>query len=206
MRKILFFILLAVLTGQGSLRAQQFEGIVDMTQESAGMVYQVKWYIRKDRIAYELFAKSDQGSMQFRFVPQPEKNNMLLITNGTNNSDKREIPVQEIMPSPGLDIRNLQVEAAGAGAPHPEFRETQRLIVRSASQTVTELDYSTEIDVDLSKYAAYLKEDYGIQALAQSRRTGFPVSSVTKDRSGQVISRTRVTKVTRTKVQDKHFY
>lgn len=188
-----------------TLSAQSFEGIVEMKQETAGMTYQVKWYIRQDRIAYELFSQSGRGAMQLRFIPQPEKGTMLLITNGGNHSDKKELSTKDITPSAGIDITNLQIEEIGEPRSQGEFRKVKKLVVRSMAGTVTHVDYTTDIDVHFLKYAAFLKEDYGIQALAQSGRMGFPIRSVTRDEKGKVIAETKLIRVIHMKMSDAYF-
>lgn len=182
--------------------SQSFEGIIEMSKESGGIQQNIKWYIRKDKIAFEISTSKADPAM-YRFVPQPEKGNLLIIS--ADNS-KMEAPNDENTIATNFDTRGLQIEDKGPGSsPLPEFRDVQKWAVRNASPNTAEVDISTEIDVNFSKYGAYFKDDYALQALAQSRRLGFPLQAVTRDKNGNVISRIKVTKVTRTKVGDQYF-
>jgi hypothetical protein len=182
--------------------SQSFEGIIEMSKESGGIQQNIKWYIRKDKIAFEISTSKGDPAM-YRFVPQPEKGNLLIIS--ADNS-KMEAPNDQNTITTNFDTRALQIEEKGTGPSSlPEFREVQKWAIRNGSPNTAEADISPEIDVNFSKYAAYFKDDYALQALAQSRRLGFPLNAVTRDKNGNVISRLRVTKVTRTKVGDQYF-
>jgi hypothetical protein len=182
-----------------SFGQQQFEGIVEMRQETAaGMTYEVTWYIKKDKIAFEIKTISDNGSLKMRFVPQPQQDNMLMII---NNSEKKEIASRDI--SGDIDLSNAEVSTNGSKE-SAEFGKVDLLVI-STTEMSTEVEVVREIDVDLSKYAAFLKNDYGIQALIQSKQIGFPLNSVTKDKSGKVISQTKVKSVKKQKVSDDYF-
>ena len=204
MRTSFLYILLGWLLAL-PLQAQNFEGIIEMTQNSNGVNAQVKWYIKKDKIACEVQAQTAQGPLTYRFIPQPEKGTILIITNGTS---KMEVAAGEITPSANVDTRNLQVEDLGPTTPtqsNPELQQLRRLMIRNNQQIETDFNYTPLIDVPFHRYAAYFKDDYGIQALAQTKRDGFPVSSTTKDRSGKVIGSTRIDKITRMSLPDSHF-
>lgn len=199
MIRILGTIGIVLLTAVFSFGQQNFEGIVKVQQETAaGMTYNVTWYIKKDKIAFEIKTISDNGSLKMRFVPQPKQDNMLMII---NNNEKKEIAARDI--SGDIDLSNATVKSSGSKA-SPEFGQVELLTI-STDDMNTEVEVVKEIDVDLSKYAAFLKNDYGVQALIQSKQIGFPLNSVTKDKNGKVISTTKVKSVQKQKVSEDYF-
>lgn len=199
MIRILGTIGIVLLTVVFSFGQQNFEGIVKVQQETAaGMTYNVTWYIKKDKIAFEVKTISDNGSLKMRFVPQPKQDNMLMII---NNTEKKEIATRDI--SGDIDLSNAAVNSNGTKA-SPEFGQVELLTI-STTDMNTEVEVVKEIDVDLSKYAAFLKNDYGVQALIQSKQIGFPLNSVTKDKNGNVISTTKVQSVQKQTVSEDYF-
>ncbi len=199
MIRLLGTIGIVLMTALFSFGQQNFEGIVKMHQEtSAGIAYDITWYIKKDKIAFEVKTVSDNSSLKMRFVPQPQKDNMLMII---NNSEKKEIASRDI--SGDIDLSNATVSSNGTRE-SPEFGEIELLTIKTQDMT-TEVEVVKAIDVDLSKYAAFLKNDYGIQALIQSKQIGFPLNSTTKDQNGVIISKTTLQSIKRQKVSDQYF-
>lgn len=194
------FILLLI--GLLPLQGQNFEGVIKMEQEGeAGMRYQLNWYIKKDQIAFEVQTKSDPNSLKMRFVPQPQKNSMLMVIQSEEGQSKKEISSRDIQADLGLSNAVIKSEKVRKSV---EFGQLYTLNIET-DKFNTEVELVKEIDVDLKKYAAYLKNDYGIQALIQTGEKGFPLNSTTYDKYGKLISKTKVLSIVRQKVDDKYF-
>lgn len=184
------------------LQAQNFEGIIEMRQETAaGVTYDITWYIKNDRIAYEIVPHSGEKSLKMRFVPQPEQNSMLMIINSPEGNTKKEILPHDI--SSDIDMSNSTVSEIGTRNSE-NFGEVKVLSVNTPT-TSTEVEVTTAININLAKYASLIKNEYGIQALIKTNRKGFPLNSVTKDSSGKVVSKTNVSSVNRTSVSEEYF-
>ena len=97
-----FFFLLAI-------QAQEalFEGIIEsVLQNTTGIEYQIKWYIKEGKIAYELsFETPDRGKFNMRLVPQIEKKTILMVTGDT----KIEVPSSEISNAQSFDLSDLKL-------------------------------------------------------------------------------------------------
>jgi hypothetical protein len=186
----------------GSSYAQTFEGIVVLRQVSGeGFTNDLTWYIKKDKIAFEIINLSETGTMKMRFVPKPKQNSMLMVINTTQGETKNEISASEI--SSDIDMSKSEVKDNGVKN-SAEYGELNMMTI-STPNTVTESEIDKSIDVDLSKYVAFLKNDYAIQALIKTKQIGFPLNSVTKDKSGNLISKISVISVKRTAVSDNFF-
>lgn len=195
MMKYWLFLVLA-LTGMGSVQAQNFEGIIEMRQETAdGGHYILKWYIKGDKLAYELM---DQQS-QIRFVPRPASRAMLMVTGET----KTIIPVEEITGIAHQQLQGASLETNGSGR-CPHFGDVQQWRI-ATPQVEAVLQVTTEVGIQFAVYRDFFKNDYTLCALAASGKVGFPIKSVARDAQGNVLSKTTLTKVTRTTVSDAYF-
>jgi hypothetical protein len=184
------------------LNAQSFEGIVEMKQISADNVaHDLIWYIKKDKIAFEIRTKSDKGVTKMRFVPKPKQNSMLMITATPQGENKSEISSRDIANE--IDMSRSEVKETGSKS-SASYGDLSVLTVTTPN-FVTETEISKSIDVDLAKYTSFLKNDYAVQALIKTKIIGFPVSSVTKDKTGRIISKCTVVSVKRTFVAENYF-
>jgi len=172
-----------------------------MRQEAAGMTYDLIWYIKKDKIAYEVKTLSGNNSIKMRFVPQVKQNTMLMIIDSPEGNSKKEIAARDI--SSNIDISELAVKVVDTKN-STDFGEIQVLNIETVDATTT-VEVVKSIDVDFTKYASFLKNEYGIQALIYSKQIGFPLNSVTKDKAGNVVSKTTVINVRRSTVSDSYF-
>lgn len=182
--------------------SQSFEGIIEMHQvTSNGLEYDLKWYIKNDKIAYELSPKSSraQEGAQMRFVPQKSSKTMLMVIGDT----KTEIPVADITSPDGFNMKGAKVVDKGT-ASNSNFKDVKVLEI-STSELTSTVEVTTDIKINFSEYAAFFKADYGICALAESGKVGFPLNSVTKDKNGKVLTQTTFKKVTVTAVADSFF-
>lgn len=199
------FVYILILSLSVGASAQDFEGIIEMTQETAnGLKYDLKWFIKKDQIAYEISSQSARSAQtQLRFVPQPKKNRMLMIAHSEQGDNKQEIAATDISAPPGFNFDNVTIEE-GAETSSDDFKNILHLVVKNEKLS-TEVEVTADVDINFKEYAAYFKADYGIYALVKSGKKGFPLNSVTKDAEGNILSKTTLKSVKRMKVSDKYF-
>lgn len=182
--------------------AQSFEGIVETRQIDAnGVSNEISWYIKKDRIAFELKTNSDKSAMKMRFVPQPKQNSMLMVISTPDGESKTEVNAKDI---------NSEINTAGAELKvlgpknSAEFGELGLLQMTTAT-SITETEVSKMIDINLASYASFFKNDYAILALIKSGQSGFPLNSVTKDKNGKIISKTTIVSIRKIPVNESYF-
>lgn len=188
--------LLLLVVGSWTVHAQTFEGIIEMRQETGeGVHYTLKWYIKGERLAYELINQEER----IRFVPRPDSRSMLMVAGET----KTTIPVSEIT---GIALQQLQGAALenNGSSRCPYFGNVQQWRI-ATPQVEAVLQVTTDVGVNFSHYRDFFKGDYTLSALAASGQVGFPIKSMTLDRQGNILSKTTITKVTRTTVDDAYF-
>lgn len=167
---------------------------------SNGLEYDLKWYIKNDKIAYEISPRTTRGEgSQMRFVPQKSSNTMIIVTGDT----KTEIAASDITAPEGFTMEGAKIHDKGT-LTNPNFKEVKSLEISTNDITST-VELTTDINIKFSEYAAFFKADYGLCALAESKKAGFPLNSITKDKKGNVLTQTTLKKVTRTAVADSYF-
>jgi hypothetical protein len=197
-----FYIFLISLCFVQLLSAQTFEGIVETRQVGAnGVSNDISWYIKKDRIAFELRSNANPAGMKMRFVPQSKQNSLLLVVTTSEGENKSEINANDI--NSEIDMSRGEVKENGVKN-SAEYGELTLLIINTPT-TVTETEVSKLIDVNFSKYASFFKNDYAVQGLIRSGQSGFPLNSVTKDKSGKVITKTTVISIRKIPVSESYF-
>ena len=193
--KYCMLLLLWATMGLG-LQAQHFEGIIEMRQETAdGLSYTLKWYIKGERLAYEM---TDQQE-RIRFVPRPASGAMLMVTGET----KTTIPVSDITGVAAQQLQGAALQNNGNGR-CPHFNQVEQWRIATTDVEAI-LEVTTDVHVNFGHYREFFKNDYTLYALATSGKVGFPLNSIARDQHGNVLSRTTITKVTRTTLPDSYF-
>lgn len=199
MNKITLLLIVFLFSAMASW-AQSFEGIIEMHQvTSNGLEYDLKWYIKGNKIAYELSSESSRGEVQMRFVPLKKTNSMLMVS----GNNKVEIPASDITAPIGFSMEGARLEDKGS-IENKSFKSVKKWQI-STSEIQAIVEITTDININFSEYKEFFKSDYGLCALAESGKEGFPLSSVTKDKSGMILTKTTLKRVTRTTVSDSFF-
>lgn len=182
------------------LSAQNFEGVVEMHQVTTnGLEYDLKWYIKGDKIAYELSTKSGKDAVQMRFVPLKSSNSMLMISGNT----KTEIPTDQITAPVGFSMKGAKLVDKG-NSENDNFKSVKEWEI-TTDKMVAKVQVTTDIGINFGEYKQFFKSDYGLCALAESGKAGFPLNITIKDKTGNVLTKTTLKKVTRMSVADAFF-
>jgi hypothetical protein len=139
--------------------------------------------------------------MKMLIIHQPKLNSMILVLSSPEGESKSEVHANDI--SSEIDMSRSEVKDNGVRNIQ-EYGEVNVLIITTPT-TITETEVSKMIDINLSKYAAFFKNDYALLALIKSGQTGFPLNSVTKDKNGKVLSRTTLISIRKTPVSETFF-
>lgn len=182
------------------LSAQNFEGIIEMHQVTTnGLEYDLKWYIKGNKIAYELSTKSGTDVVQMRFVPLKSSNSILMISGNT----KTEIPSDQITRPVGFSMEGAKVVEKGMNG-NKDFKSIKEWQITTNKMTA-KVEVTTDIDINFEEYKQFFKSDYGLCALAESGKSGFPLNITIQDKAGNILTKTTLKKVTRMSVSDSFF-
>ena len=198
--KKLSLLLILFLSCSSFVFSQSFEGIIEMLQvTNSGIEYNMKWYIKKGKLSYELSYQSAKGQVEIRFVPQKSSNSFLMIT----GDDKIEIPSSEISTPDGFTMEGAKLLNNGK-VNNTDFKKVYNWEI-STKDIVSNIDVTLDVDINFSEYKEFFKSDYGICALVESGKHGFPLNSTTIDKDGNLLTRTTLKKVTRKEISDSYF-
>lgn len=186
-------------------QAQNFEGKVVMMQyKGIEAPVQITWYIKGDKIAYDIVFETPEGqTMNLRCIPQVDKKQLRL--KDIAGSFDYEVPVSSIEVETDLRSAVKVQTVAQARSLKSNYKTVSSLDVYHPSVSKTQVEYTTDIIVDWAKYSEFFLNDYAVVAMAKEQIKGFPVSSETKDDKGNVIFKTEVTSVSATKISDSIF-
>jgi hypothetical protein len=194
----LLFLVSALFAGKGLIVTQNY------TTATAGQHITVTWYVTDSRCKMKmLYSDKDVNTTTF-FIPELSSGKLLSYSDAPvpANSAKAyfALPVQNIKSRIGF---TLSVEKTGevktvAGV------KCEKVIAKTA-ENITEMWVTAEGGTACAKFAPYFKSSYEFAALAQGNIAGFPVESVTKDASGNVISTYSAVSVSATDISDTEF-
>lgn len=192
------YTLLLTLIVLSTSSAQNFEGILNMHQVTAnGIEYDIKWYVKDQRIAFEISTEAARGTW-IRFVPNKETKTMLMVV---GDKERRDIPLTDLLSE--FNVDGLEFEMSD-GEPVEDFKKVKNIEVSSNTSKST-IHVTTEIDINFSDYVDFFKNDYGIYVLASTGKAGFPIYNLTQDKYGNMITKTELVDVQRTKIDDAIF-
>lgn len=182
------------------LSAQNFEGVIEMHQVTTnGLEYDLKWYIKGDKIAYELSTTSGRDAVQMRFVPLKSSNSMLMISGNT----KTEIPTDKITAPVGFSMEGAKLVDKGNRSTK-DFEHITEWEITTDKMTA-KVEVTTDIGINFAEYKQFFKSDYGLCALAESGKAGFPLNITIEDEKGNILTKTTLKKVTKMSVADSFF-
>jgi len=164
-----------------------------------GLEYDLKWYIKGDKIAYELSTKSGADAVQMRFVPLKSSNSMLMISGNT----KTEIPTDKITAPVGFSMKGAKLVDKGNSA-NSYFKSVKEWEI-TTDKMIAKVEVTTDVGINFAEYKQFFKSDYGLCALAESGKVGFPLNITIKDKVGNILTKTTLKKVTRMSVSDSFF-
>lgn len=195
---IIFLASTKLLSAQNT--AQKFEGVIEMHQITTnGLEYDLKWYIKEGQIAYELSTFSGKDVVKMRFVPLKNSNSMLMISGNT----KTEIPSEKITAPVGFSMEGAKILEKGNRSTGDFESITEWQI--TTDEMTARVEVTTDIGINFAEYKQFFKSDYGLCALAESGKLGFPLNITIKDKKGNILTKTSLKKVTRMAVADSFF-
>lgn len=203
MKKCLVFLYLLIATsalfaGKGLIVTQNY------TTANSGQHITVTWYITDTHCKMKmLYSDKDVNTTTF-FIPDVSTGKLLSYNDAAVPAGVPRayfaLPVQNIKSAAAVV---LTVEKTGE-VKNIGGVKCEKVIAKTAS-TITEMWLATEGAINCSKFAAYFKSSNEFTALAQANIAGFPVESVTKDGSGNIISSYSAVSVSSTEIGDGEF-
>lgn len=180
-----------------------FEGkIVQHYHRKGAATMQITWYIKGDRIAFDMVAlEAKKDEPVFRFVP--DASGKVLKMRQLNGSFTMDIAADAIQLVGDAD-KISEAKETGRGNIEPRF--TQMVDVQASSPTLKiDIEYTPDIAIDWQPIQALFKSDYAIGAMVRLSAKGFPYASKGVDASGEVVFECVLKQVQQEKIADSVF-
>ncbi|MDB5281355.1 MAG: hypothetical protein JWO06_430 [Bacteroidota bacterium] len=192
MKKIFSIVFLLAFTA--SLFAAN--GIV-VTQKYAGVAEKgsvtVTWYVTATQCKMKMDFQSADVTSTTWFIPDLSTGNLLTYGEGPVPAKVSKtyysIPAKSIQSN--LNVSRVSVNRTG---------ETKTLmgmlcekVIVKTNKTITEMWVTKDFKADYYKYYAFFQSSYELMGLSEESLQGFPLESVTKDLTGNVITSLNLT-------------
>ncbi len=181
-----------------------FEGkIVQHYQKKGSPTMLVTWYIKGDKIAFEVAALQPTKADEPVFRLVPDAGGKKLKMRQMNGSFQMDINADAIQ----IDGEADKIEAAketGRGNIEPRFEKMVNVEARTPSLKI-ELEYTPDIAIDWQPLQALFKSDYAINAMLRLSAKGFPYQCKGTNASGEIIFEYSLKQVQKEKIADSVF-
>lgn len=182
------------------------KGLVVIQKYSTGTGDQnisVTWYITETQCKLKMqFSDKDVNTVSY-FIPDTKANTLLTYAEGNTPAGTPKtyfaIPVQNIKAS----TESFSLQRTG------ETKEVGGMscekIIATSNSSITEMWVTKNFNANYFQFASFFKNSSELKALSDGKIKGFPVSSVTKDNTGKVISNYEMVSVSSTDIADTEF-
>lgn len=147
------------------------------------------WYITNSQSKMKMTFADDKVSTTNWFLPDFTNHNLLAYTEGNVPAGAKKsyyaIPLQSIQPDKDKDYTRIRTEKTGEQKTLGG-KKCEKLIART-NKSVTEMWVTTDFAPDYFLSFPFFRNSAELNALYDGNIKGFPMESVTKDLSGQVI-------------------
>ena len=168
-----------------------------------GQQVSVTWYVTEAQCKLKMqFSDKDVNTTSY-FIPAAKSSQLLTYSDGATPAGLSKvyyrIPVTDIKGAVDGSLAERTGETKSIGGMNCE-----KVIAKSAN-SITEMWVTKDFKGDYYRFASFFKNSYELKALSESSIKGFPLSSITKDNSGKVISSYELVSVSSTEIADTEF-
>lgn len=203
-RTLITFILLLFTTAafaeKGYIITQKFVGI-SKTDIS------VSWYVSASRCKLKMLLGSGSQTSTTYFIPDITNAQLLtynespVVAGATKAFYK--LPVDKVSASKDASVARITVTKTGENKEIGGL-SCEKIIVKTDKHE-TEVWVSKKFTPEFYKYYPFFKDHYALAGLSEEKLKGFPLESVTKDLSGNVISAYQFVSATEAEFTDEDF-
>jgi hypothetical protein len=182
-----------------------------ITQKMGGMNGNVQvnttWYVTPHDCKMKMDFSDGTVKSTNWFIPDAKNGKLLMYTEGAVPAGAQKsfysIPVHDINPSKSMNPSRVKVERTGETKTISSIL-CEKVIART-NKTITEMWVSQSFQPEFYNFYSFFQDSYELMALSEERIAGFPVSSVTKDTAGKVISSSEALSASFTELTESDF-
>jgi hypothetical protein len=207
MKKLLTILMIIAFTGQifagkGIIVEQKYN-----SPNALGAGVSMVWYVTDGACKLKMiFGDKTVAPSNTYFIPDVKSGSILSYNESAVPPGVKKsyfvIPSDKIQSDKGME-GPVTVTKTGETQDISGFT-CEKIVVKTAS-TETEIWVTKDLKVDFYKYYPYFKNNYELLGLYQEKIKGMPLSSVTKDLNGKVISSLELVSATKADLKDSDF-
>lgn len=179
------FVSLQAIAGKGIIVQQKMTG-----QGTLGAQVEATWYVSDEGCKMKLKFASDKVNTTTTFIADVANAELLAYSEGALPEGAKKsyfaVPVSKIETPKEFTASRVTVTKTGEVKEVAGFKCEK--IVMKTNQTETEMWVTKEVKVEFYRYIAFFRSSYELLALNEEKIKGFPISSVTRDLNGAVVS------------------
>ena len=153
-----------------------------------GSSVNISWYVTASQCKLKMEFSDTKVNTVNWFIPDVANSKLLTYTEGAVPGGTQKafysIPVQSIK----SDMNASRVSVGKTGETKTVSGMLCEKIIVKTNKSITEMWVTKDFKTDYYKFASFFQNSFELMGLNEEKIQGFPLSSVTKDNSGKVIS------------------
>lgn len=201
MKKTFFLILCFI--SIGFIYAQNINNVTIKTNvKGAKFDGQITWFIKGDRIAFDVQFSNDGKQYTTRFIPDKLIGVFHLLSTTPESKIYSTADAKSIELAPGFDPVILSIDQAGDEV--ISGINCKKIIVKTAG-VITECFIDPTINISYTSYEKFFPSDYALLAMKELKMKGFPIALKSVDLEGKVITEVQTVNIQVNSVNDNVF-
>jgi hypothetical protein len=156
----------------------------------------VTWYVTETQCKMKMDFRDDKVNTTTWFIPDVANGALSSYLEGGASKIYFSLPASGARPSEMTQVFRVNLEKTGE-TQSVSGMNCEKMLVKTNRNT-TEMWVTTDFQPAYYKFAPFFQSSMELLGLSNNNTPGFPLSSVTKDLSGKVISSSELVSVTQT--------
>jgi len=193
MKKIFFtcfFVCVSLLSFAG------FEGIITTQVISNGGQITSKWYFKNDQLKLQMNYQSDKGAVKVDMIMKKGSTKMIIITDSDEYKGYSEVDATTFTST--YTLSDLVFTTNG-------ISNKEIIKYQASNSNYQSAVWMLDLDVDLSPFAHFFKDDPAFVLIAAKAVKGFPNKSILTDHNGELIYSLTIVKTEKINLSDTDF-
>ena len=175
----------------GTVAAQNFSGTIEGSLWLNGQSFENNWYFDgKGNACYQLIFEHEERSNDVRLILDGTTGKLTVVTTSNGQTSHYSLHADSLSADGALDMQFVQVGAGERFLEHPTHKYQCDDHEHKGAFWM-----DSSIDLDLSAFKDFLKEDPAFTFIAENNVDGFPLQVVITDAMGNLKRSFKVTDI-----------
>lgn len=173
-----------------------FEGIITTEVYANGSKITTKWFVKNDQLKLQMNYQAKDGPVKVDMIMKKGSNILTIVTDSKDYKGYSEIDGTAINSNFGID--NLHFTTNG-------ITEEELTKYQSANTKFQSAVWLLELDVDLTPFAKFFKDDPAFVLIGKQGLKGFPQKSMLTNHNGELVYSLTITNTEKKSLADATF-